>query len=71
MDRREFLTAGKKSGTAILSISKTAARTYSGLNLYTGTWTKNEVVHLLKRTMFGAKRLMNYSTLLLLCQALL
>ena len=55
MDRREFLTAGKRSGTAITGISKTEARTFSGLNVYNGPWTKNEVVHLLKRTMFGAK----------------
>ncbi|QNA44006.1 DUF1800 domain-containing protein [Lacibacter sediminis] len=54
MDRREFLTAGKRSGTAVHSISKTSARTYSGLNAYNGQWTKNEVVHLLKRCMFGA-----------------
>jgi uncharacterized protein (DUF1800 family) len=55
MDRREFLTAGKRSGTAIPGISKTEARTFSGLNVYNGPWTKNEVVHLLKRIMFGAK----------------
>ncbi len=55
MDRREFLTAGKRSGTAIQGISKTEARTFSGLNVYNGPWTKNEVVHLIKRTMFGAK----------------
>jgi uncharacterized protein (DUF1800 family) len=27
-----------------------------GLNVYTGSWTENEVIHLLKRTMFGARR---------------
>lgn len=55
MDRREFLTAGKKTGL-IKQIKKAdAVRTTSGLQPYTGQWTKKEVVHLLKRTMFGAK----------------
>lgn len=53
MDRREFLTAKKKPQP--LSIQKTAGRTSSGLQLYTGPWTRNEIIHLLKRTMFGAK----------------
>lgn len=52
MDRREFLTAKRKTTT---KIEKTAARTNSGLQLYTGQWTRNEAIHLLKRTMFGAK----------------
>jgi len=26
----------------------------SGINPYTGPWKTNEVIHLLKRTMFGA-----------------
>lgn len=55
MDRREFITAGKKSGTAKFSNKETAGRTTSGIAPYTGAWTKAEVVHLLKRTMFGAK----------------
>lgn len=55
MDRREFLTAAKKS-KPVLAINKSNAfRTASGMNPYSGPWTKNEVVHLLKRTMFGAK----------------
>jgi uncharacterized protein (DUF1800 family) len=28
----------------------------SGINPYTGNWGKNEIIHLLKRTMFGAKQ---------------
>ena len=32
-----------------------AGRTSSGIAPYTGAWTKHEVIHLLKRTMFGAK----------------
>ena len=54
MDRREFLTAGKRSQTIAPVIQKTSVRTYSGLHPYNGQWTKNEVIHLLKRTMFGA-----------------
>ena len=56
MDRRDFLTAGKtKKTTATAEITQTA-RTFSGINPYTGPWTTNEVIHLLKRTMFGAKK---------------
>lgn len=29
---------------------------FSGLMPYTGQWTENEIIHLLKRTMFGAKK---------------
>jgi uncharacterized protein (DUF1800 family) len=29
---------------------------FSGLAPYTGQWTENEIIHLLKRTMFGAKK---------------
>ncbi|MEO5947479.1 MAG: DUF1800 domain-containing protein, partial [Chitinophagaceae bacterium] len=31
-------------------------RTNSGINTYTGLWTEQEIVHLLKRTMFGAAK---------------
>lgn len=53
MDRREFLTAKRKSQPIV--IEKTAGRTSTGLQPYTGAWTRNEVIHLLKRTMFGAR----------------
>lgn len=53
MDRREFLTAKRKPQP--VTQNKTAGRTSSGLQLYTGPWTRNEIIHLLKRTMFGAK----------------
>ena len=57
MDRRDFITA-KKQKAATTSITKSAAsfRTSSGINPYTGPWTRNEVTQLLKRTMFGAKK---------------
>lgn len=61
MDRREFLTARKKKTvTPIVPASpileKSPSRTLSGINPYGGPWTINEVTHLLKRTMFGAKK---------------
>lgn len=53
MDRRDFLTARKRKKA---SASPQPFRTNSGINTYTGPWTEQEIVHLLKRTMFGAKR---------------
>ena len=54
MDRRDFLTAGKAKKTAPVPFAS-PTRTLSGINPYAGPWTVNEVIHLLKRTMFGAK----------------
>ncbi len=51
MDRRDFLTAKRKKAEPVQTF-----RTQSGINPYSGTWTKNEVQHLLKRTMFGSTR---------------
>ena len=51
MDRRDFLT---KVRTKSSRYSKRFIT--SGLNAYSGSWTINEVSHLLKRTMFGAKK---------------
>ena len=55
MDRRDFITAGKTRRLAPVAFTSTA-RTFSGLNPYTGVWTANEAIHLLKRTMFGAAK---------------
>ena len=55
MDRRDFLTAGKAKKTAPVPFAS-PTRTLSGINPYAGPWTVNEVIHLLKRTMFGAKK---------------
>ena len=52
MDRRDFLTK-VRSKTNRYSAKKPFA---GGLNSYAGSWTTNEVAHLLKRTMFGAKK---------------
>jgi uncharacterized protein (DUF1800 family) len=57
MDRRDFLTARrKKTADQPEGGSAKPFRTNSGINPYTGAWTEQEIVHLLKRTMFGAKR---------------
>ena len=55
MDRRDFLTAGKAKKKAPVHFVS-PARTLSGINPYTGPWGTNEVIHLLKRTMFGAAK---------------
>ena len=55
MDRRDFLTAGKAKKSAPVQFAS-PTRTMSGLNPYTGPWGVNEVIHLLKRTLFGAKK---------------
>ncbi len=51
MDRREFFTKTRKKTNQYAG-----RRISSGLNPYGGNWTINEVAHLLKRTMFGAKK---------------
>lgn len=55
MDRREFF---KKAGKKYTGGEKRVSRKtmFAGLAPYTGAWTVNEVTHLLKRTMFGAKK---------------
>lgn len=55
MDRRDFLTARRKKKPSVILPAKTF-RTLSGLAPYTGPWTRNEVQHLLKRTMFGSTK---------------
>ncbi len=52
MDRRSFLSLQPESKLAAFDM----ARTSTGLNKYTGTWTRNEVQHLLKRALFGSKK---------------
>lgn len=56
MDRRDFLTARRNAAPVITSQQEQPFRTLSGLNPYSGPWTANEVIHLLKRTMFGSTR---------------
>jgi uncharacterized protein (DUF1800 family) len=54
MDRKEFLTARRKKNTEAAQVQP--FRTNSGITPFTGSWTEQEVIHLLKRTMFGAKK---------------
>lgn len=55
MDRRSFLAIPRKTAPkpAPQQISRALG---GGLAPYTGVWTSTEVIHLLKRTMFGAAR---------------
>jgi len=55
MDRRKFLGSIRQKPIEEATVKSTRDIT-SGLNPYAGPWTKNEVTHLLKRTMFGAKK---------------
>ncbi len=55
MDRRAFLTGKTVSGGEPANpASPPTARPNGGLAAYSGSWTQNEVIHLLKRTLFGA-----------------
>lgn len=56
MDRRDFLTARKRSDNVYENSFPGVREIYSGLAPYTGPWTTQEIVHLLKRTMFGATK---------------
>ena len=53
MDRRDFLTVRRQQKQPE---PVQLFRTNSGITTYTGQWTEQEIVHLLKRTMFGAKK---------------
>ncbi len=59
MDRRKFLSAYKKPQDNTIDLLDfepfDVARTNSTLAPYTGPWTSNEVIHLLKRTTFGVQ----------------
>jgi uncharacterized protein (DUF1800 family) len=57
MDRRSFLTAKKPVVLTAPQATPPQLRGIdSGLNPYSGPWGATEVTHLLKRTMFGAKK---------------
>lgn len=59
MDRRDFLTAKRRKKNKVSAQSaqtETSRRITSGINPYTGPWTESEIIHLLKRAMYGAKR---------------
>ncbi len=55
MDRRQFLDRWSNSSSS-KSTTATAApkrRTTTGVSAYTGTWGKPQILHLLRRTLFG------------------
>lgn len=57
MDRRDFLTAKRRKKEIIVTDQPVASRHItSGISPYAGPWTENEIIHLLKRTMFGSKK---------------
>ncbi len=56
MDRRNFLKSNIPSFAPTVNEQVAAPPPLGGLAAYTGSWTENEVIHLLKRTMFGASR---------------
>ncbi len=56
MNRRDFLTITKKSSASTNTVKQGTRNLATGLTPYSGDWTINEVSHLLRRTMFGAKK---------------
>jgi uncharacterized protein (DUF1800 family) len=56
MDRRDFFKTANRTVRTKKATGKSRAMLFAGLNPYSGPWTVNEVTHLLKRTMFGAKK---------------
>ena len=57
MDRRSFLLLKRNASQPVAEQSYAGLRRItSGLSPYTGPWTTAEVAHLLKRTMFGARK---------------
>ena len=54
MDRKDFLRS--LINTRSPAYRRSGRVLFSGVNQYNGSWTVNEVSHLLKRTMFGAKK---------------
>ena len=56
MDRKDFLKTIARKRVSSFNRNRSNRFFFSGLSPYTGNWTANEVSHLLKRTMFGAKK---------------
>lgn len=54
MKRRDFFTLSRKTSVALAPQQTSAI--LSGLEAYAGVWEMPQVVHLLRRTMFGAKQ---------------
>lgn len=56
MDRRAFLSLRRAASDSSPKSYAGVRRIDTGLAVYTGAWGTKEIVHLLKRTMFGAKK---------------
>ena len=57
MDRRAFLNmASQPAVQKAPEVVYEGARVFSGIQPYGGPWTNTQVIHLLRRTMFGAKK---------------
>ncbi|MCK9401801.1 MAG: DUF1800 domain-containing protein [Chitinophagaceae bacterium] len=56
MDRRTFLSSSIPAVPEEVVVESAPPPPSGGLGLYTGAWTENEVIHLLKRTMFGVRK---------------
>lgn len=56
MERRAFLRSNILSSPPSAANEISVAPPNGGLTAYSGAWTENEVIHLLKRTMFGAAK---------------
>ncbi len=56
MDRRSFLLSNIPSSSKVPALVVPAPPPNGRLGAYAGTWTENEVIHLLKRTLFGATK---------------
>jgi hypothetical protein len=56
MNRRDFFTLKRRAAASSYKPFAGLRQINAGLAPYTGTWTTKEVAHLLKRTMFGAKK---------------
>ncbi len=55
MDRRDFFGSLRKKETIGWKYKADISSLSTGLKTYKGKWTEEQVVHLLKRTMFGAR----------------
>ncbi len=55
MDRRQFLSLKNHQKMEEVTVPKVTRRTTTGLNKYSGSWTKAEAAHLLRRTLYGPK----------------
>lgn len=56
MDSRAFLSSSIPAVPEEVVVVSAPPPPSGGLDLYKGAWTGNEVIHLLKRTMFGARK---------------